>query len=124
MAEYLRKGGINKNTKSLLKEDKAPGFVDRNQGEALPTYESVKAAYEAKNKVKEEYNSGTEEYDDDADYDTGGYVEAMGRDLDEHVNAIVSLFKEWKAGPMTEPGMEGYAKDDLISHIQRKIRNA
>ena len=62
-----------------------------------------------------------EEYDE---YDTDGYVEAMGRDLDEHVDAIVRIFTEWKNGPMTEPGMEGYAKDDLINYLQRKIRNA
>jgi len=48
----------------------------------------------------------------------------MGRDLDEHVDAIVRIFTEWKNGPMTEPGMEGYAKDDLVDYIQMKIRNA
>ncbi|MDB4319872.1 hypothetical protein N9981_00725 [bacterium] len=96
----------------LLKEN-APGYSTRKQGEALPTLESVKAAYEAENNIKE-----------DEDYDTDGYVEAMGRDLDEHVDAIVRIFTEWKNGPMTEPGMEGYAKDDLVDYIQMKIRNA
>ncbi|MDB4276945.1 hypothetical protein N9864_00320 [bacterium] len=96
----------------ILKEN-SPGYSTRKQGEALPTSESVKAAYEAKNNIKE-----------DEDYDTDGYVEAMGRDLDEHVDAIVRIFTEWKNGPMTEPGMEGYAKDDLVDYIQMKIRNA
>ena len=36
----------------LLKEN-APGYDTRKQGEALPTLESVKAAYEAKNDIKE-----------------------------------------------------------------------
>jgi len=58
------------------------------------------------------------------DFDTGGYVEAMHPDLSDHVDAIVRIFQEWKKGPMTEPGMEGYAKDDLIDYITGKIRNA
>jgi hypothetical protein len=58
------------------------------------------------------------------DYDTDGYVEAMGSDLFDHVNEIVRIFQEWKSGPMTEPGMEGYAKDDLVDYITGKIRNA
>jgi len=58
------------------------------------------------------------------DYDTGGYVEAMSPDLFDHVNEIVRLFQEWERGPMTEPGMIGYAKDDLIDYITGKIRNA
>ena len=39
--------------KTLLNES-APGYDTRKQGEALPTLESVKAAYEAKNDIKEE----------------------------------------------------------------------
>jgi hypothetical protein len=58
------------------------------------------------------------------DYDTDGYVEAMGSDLFDHVDEIVRIFQEWKSGPMTEPGMEGYAKDDLVDYITGKIRNA
>ena len=121
LAQFLREGGIEKKAQ-LLKEDQAPGFDTRKQGEPLPTAESVKAAYEAKNDIKEdEYwpeDSSTE------DYDTEGYVEAMGPELDTHIDEILRIFTEWKSGPMTEPGMEGYAKDDLVNYIQRKIRNA
>ena len=39
--------------KTLLNES-TPGYDTRKQGEALPTLESVKAAYEAKNDIKEE----------------------------------------------------------------------
>jgi len=121
LAQFLREGGIEKKAQ-LLKEDQAPGFDTRKQGEPLPTAESVKAAYEAKNDIKEdEYwpeDSNTE------DYGTEGYVEAMGPELDTHIDEILRIFTEWKSGPMTEPGMEGYAKDDLVNYIQRKIRNA
>jgi len=117
LAQFLREGGIEKKAQ-LLKEDQAPGFDTRKQGEPLPTAESVKAAYEAKHKRTEE----SEDYNED--YDTEGYVEAMGPELDTHIDEILRIFTEWKSGPMTEPGMEGYAKDDLVNYIQRKIRNA
>ena len=48
--------------KTLLNES-APGYDTRKQGEALPTLESVKAAYEAKNDIKE--------YDSDIENQTG-----------------------------------------------------
>ena len=46
MSKYLAEG------KTL--NESAPGYDTRKQGEALPTLESVKAAYEAKNDIKEE----------------------------------------------------------------------
>jgi hypothetical protein len=103
--KYLAEG-------KLLNES-TPGYDTRKQGEALPTLESVKAAYEAKINIKE-----------DEDYDTGGYVEAMNPELFDHIDEVIRIFKEWKDGPMTEPGMIGYAKDDLVGYIQMKIRNA
>ena len=72
--------------------------------------------YLVEGKLREEFK--------DEDYDTDGYVEAMGSDLFDHVDEIVRIFQEWKSGPMTEPGMEGYAKDDLVDYITGKIRNA
>jgi hypothetical protein len=45
LKKYLAEG-------KLLKEN-APGYDTRKQGEALPTLESVKAAYEAKEKLNE-----------------------------------------------------------------------
>ena len=45
LKKYLAEGKI-------LKEN-APGYSTRKQGEALPTLESVKTAYEAKNNIKE-----------------------------------------------------------------------
>ena len=46
--------------KNTLLNENAPGFDNRKQGEALPTLESVKAAYEAK-KLEEEVNETVEE---------------------------------------------------------------
>jgi hypothetical protein len=43
--------------KTLLNES-TPGFDTRKSGEALPTLESVKAAYEAKNDIKEVSDEG------------------------------------------------------------------
>ena len=44
--------------KTLLNEN-APGYDTRKSGEALPTLESVRTAYEAKNKIKEDsFSSG------------------------------------------------------------------
>ena len=71
--------------------------------------------------LKEDYKNDIKE---DEDYDTGGYVEAMNPELFDHIDEVIRIFKEWKDGPMTEPGMEGYAKDDLVDYIQFKIRNA
>ena len=75
----------------------------------------------AEGEIKEDYKNDIKE---DEDYDTGGYVEAMNPELFDHIDEVIRIFKEWKDGPMTEPGMEGYAKDDLVDYIQMKIRNA
>jgi hypothetical protein len=45
--------------KTLLNES-APGYDTRKFGESLPTLESVKAAYEAKNDIKEDNSSDYE----------------------------------------------------------------
>ena len=72
--------------------------------------------YLAEGKLHEEFEG--------EDYDTDGYVEAMNPEIFDHIDEIIRIFKEWKAGPLTEPGMEGYAKDNLVDYIQMKIRNA
>ena len=71
-------------------------------------------------KNKKKVNEYHEEGDDE--YDTGGYVEAMGPELDKHIKAIAGIFQEWKNGPSTEPQMVGYATYDLIEYIKRAIR--
>ncbi len=95
--------------KTLLNES-TPGYDTRKQGEALPTLESVKAAYEAKNGIKE--------YDD---YDTGGYVESMGPEFEKGINSLIDAWEEWKMGPMTEPGMVPYAKLDILKYLEMQL---
>jgi hypothetical protein len=68
------------------------------------------------------HENDVEDYNED--YDTKGYIETMNPDLFNHVDEIVRIFQEWKNAPATEPGMEGYAKDDLVDYITGKIRNA
>lgn len=71
-------------------------------------------------KNKKKVNENYEQADDE--FDTGGYVEAMGPELDKHIKAIAGIFQEWENGPATEPGMVGYAMYDLIEYIKRAIR--
>jgi len=78
-----------------------------------------------KNKVKGHLEKKyVNEYHEEADdeFDTGGYVEAMGPELDKHIKAIAGIFQEWKNGPSTEPGMVGYATYDLIEYIKKTLR--
>lgn len=56
------------------------------------------------------------------DYDTGGYVEAMGPRLEKALKHLILMWEEWKEGPMTEPGMVPHAKKDLINYITNQIQ--
>ena len=55
------------------------------------------------------------------DYETGGYIEAMGPKFDMAVDRLVRAFEEWKNGPMTEPGMVPHAKNDVVTYIDNKL---
>ena len=63
--KYLAEG-------KLLKEN-APGYSTRKFGESLPTLESVKAAYEAKNDIKED----DEDYKNDYINSEEDYMDRM-----------------------------------------------
>tara|TARA_B110000285_G_scaffold50652_1_gene57577 strand:- start:481 stop:2751 length:2271 start_codon:yes stop_codon:yes gene_type:complete len=76
----------------------------------------VEGLYEARRKKVQGGKIVTEN-----DYETGGYVESMGPQFDKAVDLVVSEFGEWKAGPMTEPGMIPHAKSDVISYIDQKL---
>ena len=73
--------------KTLLNES-TPGYDTRKQGEALPTLESVKAAYEAKNDIKEgvDIDQMKIEIEDVASYleDVNKEEEVMSNVLDRH----------------------------------------
>ena len=56
------------------------------------------------------------------DYDTGGYVEAMGPRLEKALKHLIQMWEEWKQGPATEPGMVPHAKKDLINYITNQIQ--
>lgn len=56
------------------------------------------------------------------DYETGGYVEAMGPRLEKALKHLIQMWEEWKEGPMTEPGMVPHAKKDLINYITNQIQ--
>ena len=60
--------------KTLLNES-TPGYDTRKQGEALPTLESVKAAYEAKNDIKED----AREFEEDNSSDYEVMVSLLGK---------------------------------------------
>jgi hypothetical protein len=73
--------------KTLLNES-TPGYDTRKSGEALPTLESVKAAYEAKNDIKEgvDIDQMKIEIEDVASYleDVNKEEEVMSNVLDRH----------------------------------------
>lgn len=57
----------------------------------------------------------------EADYDTGGYVESMGPQFDKACDTLSKAFGEWADGPMTEPGMVEPAKRDVVQYIDQKL---
>ena len=56
------------------------------------------------------------------DYETGGYVESMGPELDRVITHLLSVWNEWKDGPMTEPGMIPHAKSDLVNYLGNQLQ--
>ena len=80
--------------KTLLNES-TPGYDTRKQGEALPTLESVKAAYEAKNDIKE----------DESEFERN----TPGR-IDQFIKELDALIEEYHA--------ELYLKDDVFAGIE------
>ena len=62
--------------KTLLNES-APGYDTRKQGEALPTLESVKAAYEAKNDIKEDEDYKNDYANSEEDFTDSMVVEKI-----------------------------------------------
>lgn len=55
------------------------------------------------------------------DYETGGYVEAMGPMFERAVNMLINAWEEWKMGPMTEPGMIEHAKRDIVNYLETQM---
>ena len=90
----------NFNLKKYLAEGKlinesAPGYDTRKFGESLPTLESVKAAYEAKNDIKED--------ESEFERNTPDRIDQFNKELD-------ALVDEYHA--------ELYLKDDVFTGIE------
>ena len=90
--------------KTLLNES-TPGYDTRKTGEALPTLESVKAAYEEKNNIEE-----------DTINEESGFVEVSVQEVMDHLKAfrdgviegedLAQAIEEIVVGRTTAPGME------------------
>ena len=77
--------------KTLLNES-TPGFDIRKTGEALPTLESVKAAYEAKNDIKEDASKAKELSDRVLTVASEGIKDLNGTELMEFRALIAQAF--------------------------------
>lgn len=84
LKNYLAEG-------KLLKEN-APGYDTRKSGEALPTLESVKAAYEAKNDIKEDASKAKELSDRVLTVASEGIKDLNGTELMEFRALIAQAF--------------------------------
>ena len=84
LKNYLTEG-------KLLKEN-TPGYDTRKQGEALPTLESVKSAYEAKNDIKEEASKAKELSDRVLTVASEGIKDLNGTELMEFRALIAQAF--------------------------------
>jgi len=77
--------------KTLLNES-APGYDTRKFGESLPTMESVKAAYEAKNDIKEDVSKAKELADKVLTVASEGIKDLNGSELMEFRALIAQSF--------------------------------
>jgi len=84
--------------KTLLNES-APGYDTRKTGESLPTLESVKAAYEAKNDIKEVSNEGIDRMEGLANI----------RDLKAMKDSLRILSADWM--------QEGFEKEEIAEYV-------
>tara|TARA_R110001592_G_scaffold145690_3_gene369295 strand:+ start:392 stop:736 length:345 start_codon:yes stop_codon:yes gene_type:complete len=78
-----------------LLNESAPGYDNRKFGESLPTMEGVKAAYEAKNDIKED--------ESEFERNTSGRIDQFTKELD-------ALVDEYHA--------ELYLNDDIFAGIE------
>lgn len=105
---------VSKNRKDVMKPVEKNNHVDKDNG-------MVKANLkESVNEGRRPKSKGGKVVKED-DYGNGGYVELMSADLNRGISLIQKAWDDWKAGPMTEPGMIEHAKNDLIRHIQDEL---
>lgn len=101
---------IQKKRKDVMKPAEEKNAVDKDNGMKKATLSEGRRPKSKGGKVVKE-----------DDYGNGGYVELMSADLDKGIKLIQKAWDDWKAGPMTEPGMIEHAKNDLINYISNEL---
>ena len=89
---YTKRDDLPKLSEGKLLKENAPGYDTRKQGEALPTLESVKAAYEAKNDIKEDASKAKELSDRVLTVASEGIKDLNGTELMEFRALIAQAF--------------------------------
>jgi|GEM_PF-4042756 len=115
-------------SKNVDKHDK---YVEAKKGKEIDTFNGMKKAElrETLHKlVKKALQEGRRakikggKVVTENDYETGGYVESMGPELDKVVKHLQAVWNEWKNGPMTEPEMVTFAKADLVNYLKNQLK--
>ena len=101
---------IQKKRKDVMKPAEEKNAVDKDNGMTKANLSEGRRPKSKGGKVVKE-----------DDYGNGGYVELMSADLDRGIKLIQKAWDDWKAGPMTEPGMIEHAKEDLITYISNEL---
>lgn len=55
------------------------------------------------------------------DYSTGGYIEVLGPHLVSIIKDLQKVWNKWREAPLTRPGMEPYAKEELLQFIGKYL---
>lgn len=125
----MKKAELKEAIIKLLREKKAKKDFDKDGKIETPEEEYKGSKDKAiKNAKKEKVQEGRRskmkggKVVTESDYETGGYVESMGPRLDRALKELLSVWEEWKSGPMTEPDMIPHAKKDLVGYITNKIQ--
>jgi hypothetical protein len=107
--------------KTLLNEN-APGYDTRKTGEALPTLESVKAAYEAENDIKEDASKAKELSDRVLTVASEGIKDLNGTELMEFRALIAQAFdmedEAEKSNKLNEISFDAIDRMEGLANIQ------
>ena len=96
--------------KKILKESNAPGYKDRKFGQSLPTLDSVKKAYEAK--------QGKEPVDERLDRSTAQRMDGL-----HNMKAMKQMIVAAKV-IQKDLDDEGFENDEILEFVVDRIRRA
>ena len=96
--------------KKILKESNAPGYKDRKFGQSLPTLDSVKKAYEAK--------QGKEPVDERLDRSTAQRMDGL-----HNMKAMKQMIVGAKV-IQKDLYDEGFENDEILEFLMDRIRRA